>query len=239
LRHDISSTAAPCILALAAALMSPPASAGEQKHCVSRTMPGLGPRWYASLGIGPAGFPLLLDDQHSSLENQMTAAGYEIPTAGGAFEGTIEFTPLSWLTVGAEVDYQMFFDERDLDMTGVQQVGSVSHQPGYGMHMLTVTGFVQPQLRLLDGCKEEGFEMGLRFSAGGGGLFWRLRDETEAGSVVRLRLAAVYALIRRGLSISWMFGFPFTKIDDLGPAHLSHGWTWGWELVIRLGWRWG
>jgi hypothetical protein len=227
-------------MAAAAILLVTGVASGEDAPCYSKTKPGLGPQWHAAVGIGPAGFPLQMSDKPSSLETQLGYAGYEVPDFAGAFHAAIEWAPVFWLTVGAELDYSMSFAERNGKIYDeVQRVPGVSGRPGYSMHFLTATAFVQPGLRLIDPCKDEGFEMGIRFSGGGGGMFWTLGDETEAGSVGRMRLAAVYSWIRRGLVISVITGVPFEKIENLGPLDLSHGWTWGWELLLRFGWRWG
>ena len=228
------------IIAAMAVLVASGLAAAEDEPCYSMTRPGLGPQWHAAVGIGPAGFPLLLGEEPSSLQTQLGYAGYEVPDFAGAFHGAIEWAPFLWLTVGAELDYRMSFSERNAKIYDeVARVHGVSGRPGHSMHFLTATAFVQPGLRLIDSCKEEGFEMGIRFSGGGGGLFWTLRDETEAGSVGRMRLATVYSWIRKGFVISWLIGIPFQKIENLGPLGLSHGWTWGWEFMMRFGWRWG
>ena len=140
-----------------------------------------------SLGAGLSMFPYKTGSP-SSLQKQIEAAGMDMPVFGGVFDLSVECELMGWLTLGVEFDYHLHGAGSVEGLNRYVVVDpAISSGLDYEFHRLVGLAFVQVDyIGLLpdSGHKQDfgsGFEMGLRFAIGGGGLIWTLRDERDVG----------------------------------------------------------
>ncbi|MBN1947466.1 MAG: hypothetical protein JW797_17475 [Bradymonadales bacterium] len=197
-----------------------------------------GPPWHLALGVGPSIFPWpLQEDEPSSFQRQLQAAGYRLPTIGGVFDLALDYLVIDFLTLGIEASYHLHRGATAYELEPDIRIDNDDpFRQKYGFHRLT--GFLFAKATLRGEGAGANIEASLQVAGGFGAVFWTMRGETEIGTEFVLRPGLVADWYWDRFCLGYRMAVPFVWFTDLGPWELTHGPTMTVEVTMQTGVRW-